>query len=291
LAQARAQRPPPFRDEKCLAGWNGLAATAFARAGARLDDAELRAEAGRLGEALLLLVHDGAVAHQRYEGSNSGTGTLFDHACVARGLLDAYAVAPDPRFVATALALARTLLLRFDDGAGGFYETDGADTLLPARVREVYDGALPAGSSVALELLLRLAPLDDSSTFARAAERTVARMGPLAAAHAVALPALLTALDHEVGPLGEIVLDGEEPASAALLRATWTTALPAALVLPAATALARHLAPSGDPPALLAGRTAPQGGARAWVCVRGACQLPADDAAALKSQLERVVKR
>jgi uncharacterized protein YyaL (SSP411 family) len=93
-----------------------------------------------VAEALLLLVHDGSVAHQRFGGSNSGAGTLFDQACVARGLLDVYAVVPDPRFLEAALALGRTLLA-VQSESGDFFETEGHDPLLPARSRELFDDA------------------------------------------------------------------------------------------------------------------------------------------------------
>ena len=234
-------------------------------------------------------MHDDRVAHQRFEGRNSGEGTLFDHAALARGLLDAYAVSPDPRFIEAALAIGRSLL-RFQGEDGDFFETDEEDPLLPARSRELFDGATPSGASVALELLLRLAPLDDSDTFGPAAERAVARLGPLATRHAAELPALLTALDHAVGPLAEIVLDGSGPDYQALLAATWRTPLPAELVLPGASALARQLAGDGEPPELLAQRTAPPDGARAWVCIGRTCRLPADDVATLQAELASVVK-
>ena len=291
LAQARGRRPKPSRDEKCVAGWNGLAASAFARAGGLLDDAELRAESGRIAEALLLLVHEGEVAHQRFAGAVSGAGTLFDHAAAGRGLLDAYAATGDPRFARAALDIGRAVL-RFQSEDGDFFETagEGADPLLPARGRELFDGALPSGASLALELLLRLAPLDDSGAFEGAAARAVARMGPLAPEYATALPALLTALDHAAGPLGEIVLDGSGPGFEALLSTVRRRPLPAALVVPDARALAASFSES-ERPSLLDGREAPPDGGRAWVCVRRACLLPADTAPVLAEQLERVVRR
>ena len=289
LAQARSRRPKPARDEKCVAGWNGLTASAFARAGGLLDDAELRAESGRVAEALLLLVHEGQVAHQRFGGAVSGAGTLFDQAATGRGLLDAYAATGEPRFALAALDIGRAVL-RFQTDEGDFFETagEGADPLLPARGRELFDGALPSGASLAIELLLRLAPLDDSGAFEAAAARAVARMGPLAAEFATAVPALLTALDHAAGPLGEIVLDGSGPELEALLSTVRRTPLPAALVVPDARALAASFE---ERPSLLAGREAPPGGARAWVCVRRACLLPAETASALAGQLERVIRR
>ena len=69
------------------------------------------------------------------------------------------------------------------------------------------------------------------------------------------------------------------------------TPLPAALVVPGATALARSLSPDGELPSLLAERTAPPGGARAWVCVGRTCKLPADAVDTRRAQLASLVRR
>ena len=49
LRAARAPRPQPARDEKVVAGWNGLAVAALAEAGAVLGRADLVAAAGDRG--------------------------------------------------------------------------------------------------------------------------------------------------------------------------------------------------------------------------------------------------
>ena len=106
------------------------------------------------------------------------------------------------------------------------------------------------------------------------------------------------------GPLAEIVLDGAAEPRSALARAVRTRVLPASLLLPDARALAAAIAaqrqaalPAGqtplfaEDPSLLAGRTAPEGEARAWVCVRRACLAPAAQPEELATQLDGVVSR
>jgi uncharacterized protein YyaL (SSP411 family) len=295
LLAVRARRPPPFRDEKCLAGWNGLALTAFTRGGPLLGDSALRDDAAALAGALTTTLFSRApleLHHQWFDGAAGGAADLFDHAAVARGLLDAHELLGDPALLADAMLLARRILERFQDPLGGFYDTDGSDTLLPSRGQDVFDGSVPSGTSLALELLERLAPLDDTGDFAAAAERAWLRLAPMLAQAPAAFPSLLRAVDHAQGPLAEIVLDGDGPLADAMHDLVLRTPLPAALVVVGAGRVAEALAPLvAEEPTLLAGRRAPAGGARAWVCVDRACLLPADDVATLAEQLGSVMRR
>jgi len=309
LRADRDRRPRPARDDKAIAAWNGLLLSGFARTGARLDDASLRAQAASLAAAIRagLLLRDEPlprVAHQNFLGQPSGRGNLLDTAAVALGLLDAHEATGQPELLLDAFALARSLLARFEDPAGGFWSTEGGDPQLPNRGRDVWDSSLPAGASVAVQLLLRLAPLDDSGALQAAARRTLARLTPLAASGPDGFPALLTAADMANGPLAEIVLDGAAEPRAALARAVQTRVLPAALLLPDARALSAAIAAQrqaalaagqtplfAEDPTLLAGRTAPEGEARAWLCVRRACLAPVATPDKLATQLDGVVPR
>ncbi len=304
LAAARAARPAPARDDKCLAAWNGLALTAFARSASLLADGPTLTASSRLAAAidtLLVLEEDPGdgpirrvrVPHQWYDGQATGEGDLSDYACVGRGLLDAYEAADAPSLLVTAVRTCRSMLERFEDRErGGFFETAGADPLLPGRGREFRDGVTPSGGSVAIELLLRLAPLDDSGTFAASARRAIDRLAPLASRLPAALPALLTDIDLQLGPLAEIVVDGRGEAHAALLEAARRTLLPGALLVPNATSAAATCKELfGGVPSLLEARRVPFGTDRAWVCVQGACAAPADTPDELRQRLAEAAPR
>ena len=80
----RDTRPQPFRDDKALASWNGLALAALAEAGYRLERADWLDAARRLGEFLLgplsaddgrLLPVDPRRAHERLRASSTTTRT------------------------------------------------------------------------------------------------------------------------------------------------------------------------------------------------------------------------
>jgi hypothetical protein len=290
LTAARSARPAPLRDDKALAAWNGLMLSGLARSASLLDDDELRAATVRHGLAMFEhFVAADPMPHQVFEGRASGTGDLADHAMLGRGLLDAHEATGNPAFLGGALDLARRLIDRFEDKqTGGFYTTIGDDPLLPLRRRESHDGAIPAGSSVALELLVRLAPLDNS--FDASIERALARLGPMLTRRSDGWPALLMALDASVGPLAVVVVDGNDDTARALAAQAGRALLPAALVLPDAQAALSVL---GKPvPAALqpAAEGAIEGG-RAWICVDGVCTEPVTTPDRWAAELAAVVRR
>ena len=136
-----------------------------------------------------------------------GRATLFDHAALGLGLLDAAAALNEPGLLVEAAAVTRQLIARFAHEDGSFYDTDGEDVLLPGRGREIQDGAVASGSSLTLELLLRLAPLDPSGRIEGLAENALARLGPLCELGPAAFISLLSALDLAQGPLTDSRLD------------------------------------------------------------------------------------
>jgi len=293
LLAHRETRPQAFRDEKCLTSWNGLMLEGMARAACLLDDAALREETARLADAMLehLLREDGTVFHQRFEGRSSGDGTLADHAAFARGLIEAHAATGEPRLLLAALDLADVILERFGNPEGGFHDTLARDPRLPTRGRDVRDGARPSGHTLACDVLVHLAPLDDEDRARAAVADALDRVAGRLRANPTAMPGLLSVVDAWRGPLAEVVLDGEpgDPAYDALLAEAATTFLPADLLLPSAGALARAWPPARPAPSLLEGRRAVER-PTAWVCERGVCLLPVHAPAGLAEQWPAVTR-
>jgi uncharacterized protein YyaL (SSP411 family) len=60
LYRERASRPPPVRDDKVIAAWNGLMISAFARAGWAFDEAEYVSAATVAAQFVLRYMRDGA---------------------------------------------------------------------------------------------------------------------------------------------------------------------------------------------------------------------------------------
>ncbi len=81
---------------------------------------------------------------------------LEDYAAVGLGLLALYQVTFEPRWLRASIDMAETLRRDFSDPAhGGFFQTGADHEALIARRKDFVDSAVPAGNSLAAELLLR----------------------------------------------------------------------------------------------------------------------------------------
>src|SRR4030095_1225008 len=162
LFEAREARAHPATDDKVLAAWNGLAIGALADARrafgeARHTEAALAA-AGFVLEALA--GEDGRLLRSWREGRKGGPGYLDDYACMAEACLTLYETTFDLRWLREARRLAGAMVELFaDPGGDGFYQTGRDAEQLVVRPRELFDNAVPAGSSVAAEVLQRLGRL------------------------------------------------------------------------------------------------------------------------------------
>ena len=94
---------------------------------------------------------DGKTLKRRYrEGDVRFGGSLDDYAFLIQGLSDLYETDFDIRWFESARALQkRSDELFWDSKEGGYFYTDASDPSLIARSKEIYDGAVPSGNSVA----------------------------------------------------------------------------------------------------------------------------------------------
>jgi uncharacterized protein YyaL (SSP411 family) len=268
LLAARAARVRPATDDKVLAAWNGLALTAFARAWqafARPQD--LRSAERAAAFVLAHLRREGRLRASWREGAAPLPAYLDDHAFLARGLLDLYECTFERRWLDEAAGVGRQAIALFEDEeAGGFFFTARDHERLLARTRSLHDGALPSGTGVLCETLLRLAVHLDDPELRRPVERTLAAARPAMGRAPAAFASLLLAADLLEGPILEIAVAGEpgKPDAEALLRTVRSRYLPR-----------RALAcGAGSDLPLLRGKTLLSGRAAAYLCRHYACQAP-----------------
>ncbi|QKW34120.1 thioredoxin domain-containing protein [Actinomadura sp. NAK00032] len=283
LLAARAHRIPPARDDKVVAAWNGLAIAALAECGALFDRPDLVRAAEEVAR-LLLDVHerDGRLTRTSKDGAaGANSGVLEDYADMAEGLIALHGVTGDPHHVRMAGELLNTVLERFADGSGGFYDTaDDAERLF-RRPQDPTDNATPSGQFAAAGALLSFAALTASDWHRQAAEAALAPATTLAAEHArFAGWGLAVAEARATGPV-EIAVVGD-PADERT-RELHRTALLA--VAPGAVVSVGPPDAEGVP--LLEGRGLVDGVPSAYVCRGFVCRLPVTTRADLTRELRR----
>jgi len=289
LYATRLRRSPPFRDEKILAAWNGLAISAFAVAGRMFDEPRYVAAAVRAASHLLENMRPGGrLARSAKDGRAGGAGFLDDYAFVCAGLIDLYEATFEPRWLREAIALADDVERLFGDPAGGWFMTAADHEQLIAREKPTYDGAEPSGTSVALLNALRLGTFTSDDRWRAIADRAFAAITPTLTENPLGLTEALLALDHASDEPKEIAIvwprDAGPDAARPLLDVVRRTFVPNHALAAASEADAPEV---GKLIPFIADKTARDGRATAYVCVRGRCELPVQDADALATLLTR----
>jgi uncharacterized protein YyaL (SSP411 family) len=286
LFEVRERRVKPGRDDKVLAAWNGLMGRAFAEAGRALGRADYLAAARHNAEFVLNSMRvNGRLLRTWKAGQAKLKGYLEDYAMVTAALLELYAATFDRLWLDEARGLADDILRLFwEEGVGGFFDTGADHERLIVRPRNLYDNAVPCGSSVAVEVLLRLAALTGEERYERHALSALRPMTDLMSRHPTAFGRFLCALDFHLGPRVEVALVAPTKVeeTAPLAEEVFGRWLPN---LVAAGMVSGHREGAAGVP-LLEGRAAIEGKATAYVCRNYACELPVTDRAALAKQLD-----
>jgi hypothetical protein len=194
LLEARGRRTLPA-DTKILAGWNGLALSAFTDAARALGDPRYLETARGIRNYLARVCWDGKRLHRSIARSRAlGTASLQDYAYVAAGLLawaELTGEAEDFRLVRTITTAAWQ---RFFIGNGWrltdqtLLATDGLQETIP-------DGALPSPAAVLSLTTLQLGDLELQRLAARALNRAYDQVS----ARAFYFPTRILALERLVG--------------------------------------------------------------------------------------------
>jgi uncharacterized protein len=284
LFETREGRVRPGRDEKILTAWNGLMIRAFAEAAAILgrDDYRYRAELAA-DFVLTNLRRDGRLLRTYKDGAAKLNGYLEDYAFLADGLLALYEATFAPHWLEEARVLAQGMIdLFWDAELGGFYDTGHDHESLVARPRSLTDNAVPAGNSVAAEVLLRLAGFFDKPSWIEKAETTLRGVRELMRQYPTAAGRYLSALEFALATPREVAIVGEPTAAdtRALLGVVRGRFRPNTIV-----ALRAPGARESEQPALLRSRNLLDGRAAAYVCERYACKQPVATPQELAAQL------
>ncbi len=291
LFQARALRPPPHRDTKVLAAWNGLLISALARTGAALGDPTL-VDAARAAADTLLRTHftHGQLHRTAADGGTPLPAMLEDHAFLIAGLIDLFEATGDGRWLTAALQLDQEVERRFADPEHGGWYRSPADSGAPiVREKSDHDGALPAGSSVHALNQLRLSTLTTRPVHRARATAALASVGTPLAVQPTAMTEMLLAVDwavSEARSLAIILPPGAAPDAAEPLRtAARLSGNPHVVQVIVAQGPAQDALVPLVP--WLEGKTAQDHLPTAYLCSDGLCEAPTTDPDVLLGQMRR----
>jgi len=209
LLAARAQRIRPGLDDKILTAWNALTIAGAARALRALPDMHTLREQTELALDFLhaKLWRDGCLYASHARAETKFPAYLDDHAFLLDALLAMLQLRWRRKDLDWAIALADTLLERFEDQAGGgFYFTAHDAEALPQRPKPFMDESLPSGNGIAARALLTLGHLLGETRYLDAAERTLRAAWSTLADYPQACCTLLLALDEFLDPWPHLVI-------------------------------------------------------------------------------------
>jgi len=212
LMAKRKERPRPHLDDKILVDWNALMISAFAMAGGILKDDRYLQAAEKAAEFILqnLQTKDGRLYHRYRDGDAGILAGLEDYSFFTAALIDLYENTFNPQYLKEAQRLADAMIdLFWDDERGGFYLTAKDGEALIYRPKDVYDGAVPSGNSVAAHSLLRLYHFNFNEEYLKKAQGVFRFFYDDVAVHPGGYCQMMMAAQFVCAPVKEIMLTGD----------------------------------------------------------------------------------
>jgi uncharacterized protein len=285
LFTEREKRIKPFRDEKIITAWNGLALSGLAAAIKISGEAALITAVTQTIEFIFdKMFRDGFLLHTYKDGQAKLLGYLDDYAFLAVGLLDIYETLLDRAFLDRALQLNEIMLREFwDEEEGGFFYTGKSQEQLISRTKPIFDASIPSGNAMATQLLLRLHHITGQNDYRGRAEKVLCSYYDVMENQPFGFAHMLCAVDQHLNPPKEIVVVGniDDPRTRDLLAEVHRIYLPnKVLQLVGAEQALEDISP------LLRGKTQVNGQPTAYLCQNFTCSAPATNPAELKSLLQ-----
>jgi uncharacterized protein len=287
LLAARTKRVPPAKDTKVLVAWNGLMIAALAEGGRILRDERYIEAAGRAAGFILdqMRRDDGRLLHTYKDRQAKLDAYLDDYASFIDGLTRLYEASGEPRWIESALDLARIMIAEFGDAEhGGFFFTGKRHEELIARQKDIHDNATPSGNGMAATALVRLGGLTGHEDLTAVGRSALEAIGQVLEREPAAVGQSLIALDFLLAPTEEFaVIAGADRAECrAVLEAIATPFRPHKVVAPATPGEAATLAQKMP---LLANRPLKNGQTTTYVCEHFTCHEPVVGVAGVEAAL------
>lgn len=271
LYQIREQRIHPYKDDKILTAWNALMITTFAKAAKVLNNGRYAEAAVRGIEFIYtkLVREDGRLLARYRDGEAAHLAYVDDYAFLLMALIEVY----EATFVSTYLDQAVKLTedmnkLFWDREQGGFYFYGADSEQLITRPKELYDGAIPSGNSVATLALQKLADLTGNADLREIVEQQLQFFAGDAQKYPAGYTYFMMAIDYYFAEKTKIAIVGsvDDSDTQAMLNIAHNSFLPEAVV--------SFHSPSGQN---YDEYKAVDGKSTAYICSNFACQPPITD--------------
>ena len=286
LRESRDLREQPFKDDKVVVSWNGLALAALAEAGARLGRCDYIDAATCLAKFLAkeTVTSEGKLFRTWRNGEAKGSAYLEDYANVAHGLLELHVATGEVAYLHESRRLVEVAIECFSDKEnGGFFFTSHDSEQLIFRKKEIHDHPFPSGNSMMASVLLRLSRIFGDQELTRHALGSVGIARRLLEQAPSSVAFLLGALEFHLAAPQEIAIVGDmnDERTVELRRVALTRYAPN-------TVIAFSDGSDCSVP-LLAGKGLINGSPAAYVCQNFSCNTPSLDPDSLKKALEAEV--
>jgi len=180
LLARRNKRIRPGKDDKVVAGWNGLAIRALAEAGAGLGESRY-VEAAEVAAKFVLekmSTPDGGLVRTWAKGRAGHTpGFLDDYGAMGTALLSLFAATGELDWYREGERLIRQIPARFGAPEGAMFSSQTDDLI--KRPRDLFDNPLPSGNTLAAEALIQLSLYTGEQDLAELAHSNLKAIGPL----------------------------------------------------------------------------------------------------------------
>lgn len=211
MLEYRNQRVKPGLDDKCLASWNALLASALFECAKCEGRHALIAQGEALIEAIESeLVREGLVLHAMTKGERSTIFLLDNQVTYVEALIAAYEMTGKEEHLNKAVELMNRVLIHFQAPSGVLLQTrTRASSEVIGHKCEVQDNVIPAANSIACKALIRLASLTGNKDFRERASSMLAAVWPqldFAGSYSNWLQCMLMLLSPDT----EVVVSGPE---------------------------------------------------------------------------------
>jgi hypothetical protein len=272
LLVRRDARIRPSRDEKIIAGWNGLMIESLAYGGVAMQKQKYIDAAAASAEFIFgTLLQKGRLMRYCRDGKVVEKAYLDDYAAMAAAMIALYEATFNAKWLRHAIELTDTMIELFEDTQQGGFFLNGSDSekliILP---KPSHDGAIPCGNSTAAEALLKLGRLTMNTVYTEKAAKTLKAFSKHMSDSPLSLTQMMIPLGFWLGPTQEIVIAAGANAAQAkeMLQLAQRYFLPNAVIIFHDSKEIEKIVP------FVKSQTAVDNKATAYVCENYVCKKP-----------------